>query len=332
MGHPAKDQRIMLLRALLGTTLLLSVGAEGAAFAAHPGSGGSSRATERSTPVAHWDTHVVEPGSEVRGLNETARESIERWRTFAEKRGYRIDLDPSQRILVLSDEERFEKFSGSMAIIERVLDETEAITGPRKAPAVILRASGSKDKETARTAADALGFGGQVFTLVEKGTLRERRAVDARLAEAVVRAELSLHLPFLSEWMADGIASTLAEECTGRAIIDGHALTLHAAQSKVSRAAKKAGRHSVNLLAISGTQESHDGGPMEAEAMAVMAYLRRYQGQAFNRAISELGSSAPIGQTAKYKDEERAIRRHSGIDGLNEIERALQKGRSYRPK
>lgn len=321
----------MLLRALLSTTLLCGVGLEGAAIAAHPGSGGSSGATKRSAPVAHWDTHAVEPGSDLRGLNDAARESIEQWRTFAEKRGYRIDLDPSQRILVLSDGERFENFSGSMAIIERVLDETDALTGPRKTPAVILRAKESKDKETARKAADALGFGGQVFTLLEKGSLKDRRAVDARLAEAVVRAELSLHLPFLSEWMADGLASALAEECTGRAIIDGDALTLRTTQSRVSKAAKKADRYSVNLLEISGTDGSQ-GELMEAEAMAVMAYLREYQGQAFAATLSQLGSSAPIGRTAKYKDEERAIRRHCGLDALSEIERALRKGRTYRPK
>ena len=322
----------MLLRALLGTALVIGVGAEGAAAAANPGSGGASKGAHRSAPVAHWDTQAVEPGTQVRGMNQTARESIERWRTFAEKRGYRIDLDPSQRILVLSDEDRFENFSHSMAIIERVLDETKPLTGPRKAPAVILRASESKDESTARKAADALGFGGQVFTLVEKGSLRDRRAVDARLAEAVAMAELSLHAPFLSEWMADGIASALAEECTGRAIIDGKAVSMRSVQTKVSKAELKANRHDVNLLDISGTWGHEGGQPREPEAMAVVAYLRQFQSKSFAQVVSGLGRSAPLGQTAKYKEEERVIRRFCGLDALSEIERALQKGRSYRPK
>lgn len=320
----------MLLRVMSAAVLAAHIG--GATFAASATNHSPTAVSERGFAVAHWDGQEIFEGAEVPGLADPARECIERWRTFAERRGYRVDLDESQRVLVISDRDRFQNMSRSLAIVERVLERTEAYTGPRESPVMILRASNERDASTARVAADGLGFGGHVFTHVETGTLRERRAVDARLAEAVVRAELALHAPHLSEWMADGLASTIAEEATERGVIDGEAESFRAIQSKVSKDARKRDRRSVDLLEVSGVQPDEIVEPRQAEAMAIVAYLRKYHGTELRDIVADLGTTEPETGRAKYRDEEDALRRHCGLGALEEIELALRKGRSYRKR
>lgn len=280
--------------------------------------------------VAHWDGIEIARDGDVPGLHPIARESIERWRRFAENRGYRIDLDGTQRVLVISDRERFRNMSRSLAIVEGALAATEALTGPREAPVMLLRASCEEDAETARKASDALGFGGHVFTHVETGSLRERRAVDARLAEAVVRAELALHAPFLSAWMVDGLASSIAEDTTGRALVDDEPVVLSSVQLTVARRARTRDRQRVDLLELSGVAPGEAVTPREDEALVVMAYLRREHGDVLPDLVTDLGHGEPRAGRAKYLDEEDALRRHCGLAALEEIEAALRKGRAPR--
>lgn len=316
----------MLSRVICAAVLAAGSSAPALAAATSTSTGG----TERAAAVARWDGVEVTEGAELPGLGGPARESIERWRTFAEKRGYRIDLDESQRVLVISDAERFKKMSSSLAIVERVLEEADALTQPREAPVMLLRASNERDAQTARKAADGLGFGGLVFTHVETGSLRERRAVDARLAEAVVRAELAIHAPQLSEWMADGLASAIAEEVTDRAVVDGETETFRTVQLQVSKRAKKRERVRVDLLEVSGVTPGEAVAPRQDEALAIMAFLRKHHGDAVSTLVSELGNSVPAPGRAKYLDEEDAIRRACGLNALEQIEVGLRKGKGYR--
>ncbi|MEE2939531.1 MAG: hypothetical protein VX460_04020 [Planctomycetota bacterium] len=302
----------------------------GGASAATPSTATPSAGGEKRLAVAHWDGIEVSPDAEVPGLGEQARESIERWRTFAERRGYRVDLDEGQRVLLVSDSERFQNASRSLAIVESVLERTAAFAGPRETPVTILRASNETDASTARVAADGLGFGGHVFVYVETGSLRERRAVDARLAEAVVRAELTVHAPFLSEWMADGLASAIANETTQRGIVRGEAKTLVSVQSSVSKIARDRDRRSVDLAEVSGVEAGEESAPREGEAMAIVSFLRRHHETEFSDLVIELGTTKPDRDRPKYRDEEDALRRHCGLGALEEIELALRKGRAYR--
>lgn len=322
----------MLLRVISAAFLAAHLGGASAAAPSIATTTSPAGTGEKSLPVAHWDGIEVTPGAEIPGLEEQARQSIERWRTFAERRGYRVDLDEGQRVLLVSDSERFQNVSRSLAIVESVLERTSAFTGPRKTPVTILRASEEDDASTARVAADGLGFGGHVFVYVETGSLRERRAVDARLAEAVVRAELTVHAPFLSEWMADGIASAIANEATERAIVRGEVESFRSVQSSVTKIARKRDRRSVDLFEVSGVEVGKETAPREAEAMAIVAYLRKHHEAAFPELVVELGTNEPAQGRAKYRDEEDALRRHCGLGALEEIELALRKGRAYRKR
>lgn len=322
----------MLLRVISAAFLAAHVCGASAAAPSVVTATSPAGASEKALAVAHWDGVEIFPGAEIPGLGDQARVSIERWRTFAERRGYRVDLDGSQRIVLVSDDERFRNVSRSLAIVESVLARTAAFTGPRETPITIFRASNEEDAQTARVAADGLGFGGHVFVHVETGTLRERRAVDARLAEAVVRAELTAHAPFLSEWMADGIASAIANETTERGIVCGEAESFRSVQSSVSRTARKRDRRSVDLFEVSGVAPGEEAAPLEAEAMAIVAFLRKHHETAFADIVVQLGTNEPAQGRAKYHDEEDALRRHCGLGALEEIELALRKGRAYRKR
>lgn len=322
----------MLLRVISAAVLAAHLCGTSAASPSTTDVNSSDAAGEKGLAVAHWDGIEVVPGDGISGLGKQARESIERWRTFAERRGYRIDLDESQRVLLVSNSERFQNVSRSLAIVDGALQRTAAFTGPRETPITILRASNEVDASTARVAADGLGFGGHVFMYVETGSFRERRAVDARLAEAVVHAELTLHAPFLSEWMADGLASAIANETTQRGIIGGEPKTFRNVQSKVSKTARARDRRSVDLFEVSGVEAGEKAAPLEAEAMTIVSFLRKHHEAAFRDLVIELGTNEPAQGRAKYRDEEDALRRHCGLGALEEIELALRKGRAYRKR
>ena len=273
-----------------------------------------------------WDGVEIFPGAEIPAWRSGARVDRAR-RTFAERRGYRVDLDGSQRIVLVSDDERFRNVSRSLAIVESVLARTAAFTGPRETPITIFRASNEDDAQTARVAADGLGFGGHVFVHVETGTLRERRAVDARLAEAVVRAELTAHAPFRR--MADGIASAIANETTERGIVCGEAESFRSVQSSVSRTARKRDRRSVDLFEVSGVAPGEEAA-LEAEAMAIVAFLRKHHETAFADIVVQLGANARPGRASTTMRRTRCAalrpRRARGDRA------ALRKRRAYRKR
>ncbi len=280
--------------------------------------------------VARWDGHVVEPGEEVAGLQEEARSSIETWRRFAERRGYRIDLDTTQRIMVVSDAERFAQFSTSAAIVERVLDELGPLVTPSAEPLVLLRAHSDEDIITATRAAAALGLSARLGAFVETGTLRDKRSVDARLAEGIVRTALAIDAPFLSEWMIDGLASSIAEDATGRAIVDGQAVTLRSVQNDVARAHRNDARGGIDLLAITGANGDGDSAPLEAEAMVLMTCTREHYEDELPPLLTELGDRRPSASTGKYRQEEEAFVQHFGLTALDDLQRALVEGRRFR--
>lgn len=274
---------------------------------------------------AYWDGDIVPAGGEIKGLRDVAAESIDRWRRFATLRGYRLDLDETQRILTLSDAERFEVFSKSRVVIDRTVRALAPYIGAQDAPVVVLRASDEDDARTARVAADALGFGLRVFTMVETGSRQDRRAVDARLAESVVRAELALHAPHLSAWMVDGLASVIAEEVTGRTLIDGDVTTMRRIRREVAKRRRDIPR--VDILEISGARPGEPTRPMQAEAACVVARLIDESEVAFATTISTLGSAHAEGGEARSTLEERVIKRHFGMDALDRVGDALRRGR-----
>ncbi|WP_145198963.1 hypothetical protein [Planctomycetes bacterium Poly30] len=276
-----------------------------------------------NAPVVRWDGQAISQDDEVRGLKGTSRRTLEAWRRFAERRGYRVDLDASQRVIVISDAERFESFASSERVVERVMEQLEELGATSDAaPLVLLRASTTEDVEDAKKGASLLGLGHRLEVFEETGTLRDVRAVNARLAESVARAHLNDHQPYLSEWMVDGIASLVAEEATGRAIIDGKAVSLRTVLGSVSKAHKHDQQHTIDLLKISGA--GSDDGPMEAEAMAVMSFLGE---EILHTIVPELGQRDVSQASSKVRVEEEALLSHMGKTALQDLQRSLMRGK-----
>lgn len=321
----------MSMRAMLAAGVLLTGGATGAEQTAADAVALHANTNRSRAAVVRWDGRVVEKDEQVRGLRPTARETVETWRKFAEVRGYRVDLDETQRVVVVSDAERFQRFSPSATIVDRTLAALAPFSSPSDVPMVVLRASDDEDGRTATTAAEALGFDGQLHVYVEAGTRADRRAVDARLAEAIARQQLRLDEPFLSEWMADGLASYVAEETTGRAIVGDEARTLRSVQSELERSIDGNKSWQVSLYEVSGVQIEGATEPREAEALAIVAFLAEHHGDAMTRVVAQLGRTEPTEGRPKYREEERALEQHVGKSVLDELSRALREGRSYRP-
>lgn len=282
-------------------------------------------ASDRAAPI-FWDGDPVSADAE--GLSRPSRAMIERWEQFAIRRGYRLDLDASQRILTVSDAVRFREFSRSQVTVERALDSLEAFVGEQSGPLVLLRASCEDDATDARIASDALGFGDRVFVELETSTLTERREADARLAELVARAELDLFAPLLSEWMADGIASHVAIASTGRAIVDGELRTMRQVRARVERERRSDERVELDVLQISGRRPGQDTRPMEADALCVVAFLMHEHEGAMPRVVGHLGTAQRSRGEAKSSQEVRELRTGAGLAILSDLQAALRDGRS----
>ncbi|MEM9381289.1 MAG: hypothetical protein AAGB93_15155 [Planctomycetota bacterium] len=319
----------MSMTTVLAASALWAGGAMGAEPSAETAAYGASG--KRSAAVVRWDGRVVAEDTEIRGLRANARETVERWRTFARKRGYRVDLDESQRVVVVSDAERFRRYSPSATVVDRTLDALAPFSTPSEAPIVVLRASDEGDGATARKAAEALGLDGQLRVYVEEGMRTDRRAVDARLAEAIVRQQLRVDEPYLSEWMADGLASYVAEQTTGRAIVEDEVRTLRSVQSEIERSIDGSKSWRVSLYEVGGVQLEGVTQPEEAQALAIVAFLAEHHADALTAIVSELGRTQTTEGRPKYREEEHALERHVGRTALYELSRALREGRSYRP-
>lgn len=276
-----------------------------------------------NTPAVRWDGHAVSQDDHVRGLRESSRRTMETWRQFAERRGYRVDLDETQRVIVISDSERFESFASSERIVDRALDRMEEFENTVDAgPLVVLRARSADDAAVALQGATALGVNQRLEIFEETGSLKDVRAVNARLAETVVRTHLHEHQPFLSDWMVDGISSLVAAEVTGRAMVDGKAVSLRSVLSQVSRAHKHDLDLTINLMEIGG--QAGDGTIMEAEAMAVISFL---DDDILSTIVPELGQRGVSGQTAKFRQEEEALLSHVGKTALQDLQDSLERGK-----
>ena len=249
---------------------------------------------------------------------------VERWEVFAENRGYRLDFDDGDRILTVSDEERFEIFKPSEVVISRTLKALAPLIGEQKEPLVILRATNDDDAETARVASEAFGFGHRVFVFIETGTLTDRRAVDARLAEAVVRAELKLFAPQLGEWIADGIASTIAEDVTGRAMIDGEAVTMKEVVRRMKRAHRKDEAKELDVFKVSGRWPHEETQPMEAESMCIAMHLLTEHEEAVPKLIDTLGHTEKTPGVSTSSIEARELERAMGKEALVELKDVLR--------
>ena len=284
--------------------------------------------TSRRGTVAHWDGLEIFANEKVSGLSDGARESIEAWRGFAEDHGYRIDIDESQRVVVVSDAERFPKITSTLAIVENVLEATEPFAVDLANPIILVRAANEEDRKRADAVVESFETNESVFTMIEDGTRRERRAVEARLAEALVGARLEGSSPDISTWMRDGLASAISAETTGRALIDGEVETFRSVQSDVTRRFKDADVKRLDILEISGVRPGEADAPLEAEAMVLVAFLMKHYEAEFHAIVRDLGRSREIG--AKYEAEERALRRHCGLAALVEIAEGIAKGRRYR--
>jgi len=309
----------MGLFATLATGLLLA-GAPASTSAAPP-----TAAADRAAPI-FWGGEPVTV--DARGLTPPARAMIERWERFAARRGYRLDLDESQRILTVSDADRFAEFAHSEVTIARALEALEPFVGEQSGPLVLLRASSEDDATDARIASDALGFGDRVFVALETTTLAQRREADARLAELVARAELDLFAPLLSEWMADGIASHVAVEATGRALVDGELRTMRQVRARVERERRRDERVELDLLEMSGRSPGRAARPMEADALCVIAFLMTEHEGAMPRIVGHLGTAQGSRGEAKSSQEARELRTAAGLAILSDLQAALRAGRS----
>lgn len=284
---------------------------------------------ETTAAEVRWDGRLINDDEERRGaLSAATRVAIGRWHEFASRRGYRIDVDEAERVILLSDAERFQRFSTSAALVDRTVRSLEAFTSPGAKPVILLRASTPQDRDTALRGARALDVDQHLCAYVEDATPSERRKADARLVEALVTQIFESEQPYLSNWMVDGIASFVAERSSGRALIDGEARTLRSVQQGVAQRASREG-WTLDLFELNGGE---DGGPvMEAEAIAIIGFLHRYHEAALGAIVSELGHHQPEADRPDHELETRAFARHLGLAGKGEIERALTKGRSYRP-
>ena len=109
-----------------------------------------------------------------------------------------------------------------------------------------------------------------------------------------MRAELTAHAPFLSEWMADGIASAIANEATERAIVRGEVESFpERSIERFTKTARKRDRRSVDLFEVSGVEVGKEAAPREAEAMAIVAFLRKHHETAFPDIVVQLGTNEP---------------------------------------
>ena len=274
-------------------------------------------------PVVRWDGQPVSQEDEVEGLNDTSRDSIETWRQFAERRGYRVDLDESQRVMVISSANRFESFASSERVIERVLDRLEAFDGRADSgPLVVLRAMESQDAEDAINGAALLEVNHRLEVFEETGGRRDVRAVDARLAEAIARAHMADHQPFLSDWMADGLASLLSAEVTGRAMIDGEAMSLRDVRMAAARAHRRDKADVLDVAALGGRASGK--GLQEADAMVVMSLLDE---DLVPVIVSELGQHGEPQVVAKSSQELELLTSFYGKTGLKELQRSLKRGK-----
>jgi len=193
---------------------------------------------------------------------------------------------------------------------------------------VILRATSDADLSTALKGARALEFDAQFGAYLEEGDATARREVDARLVEAVTAKIMSTEQPFLSRWMTDGIASFVAERASSRALIQGELRTLRSVQQEVSRRTSEEGWE-LDLFQLNGGMDAE--AVMQAEAMALIAFLFRYHESALGSIVADLGHHEPDASQPRYEAEQRAFDQHLGLAGQDEIARALQKGRDYRP-
>ncbi|MGB0333300.1 MAG: hypothetical protein ACPGPE_15930, partial [Planctomycetota bacterium] len=224
----------MFTRAILPTGLLILTAILLMQFGdeVHPAQAAAQDRTRSASPAEiRWDGKLINDDERRRdALGAATRVAISRWYDFASRRGYRIDLDQDQRVVLLSDAERFERFSTSSALVERTVRSLAPFLSPGSEPVVILRATSKTDLATALKGARALEFDGQFGAYLEEGNATARREVDARLVEAVAAKIMSTEQPFLSRWMTDGIASFVAERSSSRALIHGELRTLRSVQ------------------------------------------------------------------------------------------------------
>ncbi|MEL6428665.1 MAG: hypothetical protein AAFU73_13745 [Planctomycetota bacterium] len=218
---------------------------------------------------------------------------VERFETFAENRGYRVDVDPSGRVMTLSDAKRFKVFAQSGVVIERTLEALEPVLGEQEAPLVVLRASCEEDAETARVASDALGFGHRVTVFVETASFAQRRAAQARLAESVTRAELEAFAPRLPLWLSDGLASAIAESVTDRAFVDGELVSGSSLRKSLARKYRRSDRTAIDLSEISGRRAGEATTPLEAESMRIAGYLLEERADCFPVLATRLAGLEP---------------------------------------
>ena len=310
---------------ILTATLLMQFGDE-----VHPAQAAAQDSTRAASPAEiRWDGKLINDDERRRdALGAATRVAISRWYDFASRRGYRIDLDQDQRVVLLSDAERFKRFSTSSALVERTVRSLAPFLSPGSEPVVILRATSETDLATAQKGARALEFDGQFSAYLEEGDATARREVDARLVEAVASKIMSTEQPFLSRWMTDGIASFVAERSSSRALIQGELRTLRSVQREVSRRSSDEGWE-LDLFQLNGGMDAD--AVMQAEAMAIIAFLFRHHEAALGSIVADLGHHEPDESRPRYEAEQRAFDHHLGLAGRDEIARALQKGRDYRP-
>ena len=120
----------------------------------------------------------------------------------------------------------------------------------------------------------------------------------------------------------------MSERSSSRALVDGKLRTLRSIQQEVSKRAS-AEDWKLDLFQLNGGMDAD--AVMQPEAMAIIAFLFRYHESALGLIIADLGHHQPDDTRPRYEAEERAFDHHLGLAGRDEIVRALQKGRDYRP-
>lgn len=111
----------------------------------------------------HWQQHDFEPGDWPEDLPATARARVEEWSGWARQAGYRMDLDPSGRVLMLCQSKFNRSVRREMQLVEETVEVFDELaggalprptSGPQAKPtevAVVVRVRNQADMESLLT-------------------------------------------------------------------------------------------------------------------------------------------------------------------------------------
>ena len=85
--------------------------------------------TGADSDFVHWRHYNFQPGEWPEGLPGEARTRIEQWAGWAEENGFRMDVDPTGRVLMLCEAKRNRTVRRELDLIEKTLDAFDGLVG-----------------------------------------------------------------------------------------------------------------------------------------------------------------------------------------------------------